>query len=485
MRLLLNDIHLPALGLPAGRRPDIPAEILGDVRAFLADRHAQTDRWFFMVRMTLGLLLVGYLTIDAVNPAGVGPSKMLLVLGYLLANLAVWFLGGGPGFTFARWIYAGLDFAFLLAPRHLFHFEALVDPNATMVGLFTLLLIAYTVYSDPLLSRALAAATLAATVLTVGLDVARDAAEASWLYRSYPLRVILLLSYLGSFCLVTTLLARRLRQQVLNYGVELQKRMHASMTTAVERTRREKLEELNRLKHNFIAVLSHELRTPIAPLRSSLEIVRSEMGPEAERHELLNIALESASKLQRLVQDYTQLAELLTTEHNGLLRWNIRVAALVEVLREGMEQHLVETDGLDDLVVSADPRLLGGALLALMRRADLVTSPEAPVTVRGYADGASVVLSVHDPESYLEPDVVQSLDDPFLSSSERTFFSPNTGIELVLAQHSIQRLGGKLRIDSDRGHGTTVYCILPGRQYGIQWLNDAQIRHELEAAFGL
>jgi hypothetical protein len=101
-----------------------------------------------MVRMTLGLLLVGYLTIDAVHPAGVGPSKMLLVLGYLLANLAVWFLGG-PGFAYARWVYAALDFVFLLCPRHLFQFEALVDPNATMVGLFTLLLIAYTVYSDP------------------------------------------------------------------------------------------------------------------------------------------------------------------------------------------------------------------------------------------------------------------------------------------------------------------------------------------------
>lgn len=477
---------MPLQNLLAERqeRKSIPPEVLGDVRTFLAERHAQTDRWFFMVRMAVGLLLVGYLALDAFTPASTGPAKMLLVLGYLLANLGVWFMGG-PGFSHARWIYAGLDFAFLLCPRHLFQFEALVDPNATMVGLFTLLLIAYTVYSDPALSRALALATLVATVFTLGYDILRDAAPPYGLYRSYPLRIFLLLTYLGSFCLVTVLLARRLREQVLNYGVELQKRMHASMTTAVERTRREKLEELNRLKHNFIAVLSHELRTPIAPLRSSLELVRAEATQDAERVELLNIAMESACKLQRLVQDYTQLAELLTTEHSGLLRWNIRVASLVSVLSESLERHQVQMEGLGPLVVSADPRLLGGALLALLRRADLVTKTDVPIHIRGHHESGSVILSVHDPDSFLEQDVAQSLDDPFQYSSERTFFSANTGIELILAQHSIQRLGGKLHIESMPDQGTTVSCILPGRQHGIQWLNDSQIRYELEAAFGL
>lgn len=482
MRRFLNVLGLPWTDLfpTAGAERPIPPEVLGDVRAFLNERHEQTDRWFFVSRMTLGLLLVGYLTMDAINPGSVGSESMLLVLAYLLTNLGVFCLRSTiPGRT--RWIYAALDVVFLLCLRHIFHFEALVDPNATMVGLFTLLLIAYTVYSDPVLSRSLALTALAATVVTIGFDIVREASLPFDLYRSYPLRVILLLSYLGSFCLVTTLLARRLREQILNYSVELQKRMHASMTTAVERTRREKLEELNRLKQNFISVLSHELRTPIAPLRSSLELACSEKTHECDKVELLHIAMESAGKLQRVVQDYTQLAELLTTERNGFIRWNIRLSALVDVLRENVDHHQIITEGLDGLVTSADPRLLCGALLALMRRADLITSPETPITVRGRSEGGRIVLSVHDPESYLDHDEARSLDDPFNWSSERTFVSRSTGIELTLAQHSIQRLGGTLRVESHPGCGTTVHCTLPGRQHGAQWLHDTQLRFELEA----
>ena len=88
------------------------------------------------------------------------------------------------------------------------------DENPTeLFPVFTLLLIVYTVYSDPALSRALAFATLGATLVTVGFDVVRDAALPEGMYRSYPLRILLLMSYLGSFCLVTSLLARRLREQ--------------------------------------------------------------------------------------------------------------------------------------------------------------------------------------------------------------------------------------------------------------------------------
>ncbi len=477
MRILRNEIRLP-WRRPRARRAGIAVRpAAGPPRSPLSVRHAETDRWFFSARMLLGVLIAGYLTVDVVHANGIGPATMLVVLGYLLANLAVWF-AGGPRFEHARWIYAALDFSFVLCTRHLFQFEALVDPNATLVGLFTLLLIAYTVYSDPVLSRVLAFATLAATGLTVGIDVVRGAALPVGMYRSYPLRTVLLVSYLGSFCLVTSLLAQRLRGQAAGTS-------DALPATPPESPRCEKLEELDRLKHNFIAVLSHELRTPIAPLRSSLELVRHEAMQEPERTELLGIALASAGKLQRIVEDYTRLAELLTTDRHERRRWNIRMSAFVETLCAEVKQHCVSVEGLGDLVVSADPRLLGGALLALMRRATLMNTPGASIAVHGYAENEAVILSVHDPESYVEQDILHSLGDPFLYSNERTHASLGTGIELVLAQHSIERLGGRLHIESWPGRGTTVYCHLPGRQHGVQWLDDAQIRRELQETLGV
>lgn len=459
----------------------IPLEVRTDVHAFLRERRSQMDRWFIMVRATVGLGVVGYLSIDAVGASGAMPGAMTAVLAYLFANAGAWFVGG-PAFPYARWIFAALDIAFLIVLRHVFLFEALVDVNATMVGFFTLLLIAYTVYSDPALSRAIAIGTTTATLITLSLGVLHDASlhVSVMAYREYPLRVVLLMAYLGSFCLVAYVLAYRLRQQVVDYSVELHRRLHASVTTAVERTRREKVEELNRLKRSFIAVLSHELRTPIAPLRSSLEIVRSEMASNDQHVEMVDIALESASRLQRLVQDYTQLAELLSAESGSVMRWNIRLEPLIREVCARSKLYQFHLEGLEGVVVAAAPRLLAGALLALLRRAILVSSDDALITIRGQSRGDHVTVSIHDPESHLGVEDCTSLDDPFLQSAERTFFSRNTGIELVLAQHSVRRLGGSLSVESDKGAGTTVSCTLPGRLPGVHWLNDAQLRFELE-----
>jgi signal transduction histidine kinase len=459
----------------------VPQEVRVDVYAFLRERRVQMDRWFIMVRATVGLGIVGYLSIDAMGASGYLPMAMTAIVVYLLANAAVWY-AGGPDFRYARWLFAALDLSFLLVLRHVFQFEALVDLNATMVGFFTLLLIAYTVYSDPALSRAIAVVTIAATGVTLGLDMVHDSSlhVSVIAYRVYPLRVVLLAAYLCSFCLVAYVLALRLRQQVVDYSIELHRRLQASVTTAAERNRREKLEELNGLKRSFIAVLSHELRTPIAPLRSSLEIVRSELKSGDDNIEMVDIAIESASRLQRLVQDYTQLAELLSSENGSIMRWNIRLEPLVREICARSNLYHVRLQGLDGIIVSAAPRLLAGALLALIRRAMLVSTGESLITIRGYTRGDYVTVSIHDPVSHLHVEDCASFDDPFVHSAERTFSSPNTGIELVLAQHSVRRLGGSLAIDSEDGEGTTVSCTLPGRQPGVHWLNDTQLRFELD-----
>ena len=460
----------------------VPPEVRSEVLVQIRERRSQIDRWFFMVRMTIGLALVGYMSIDAVKATVLLPQSIALVLAYLVGNLIVWIFSLRR-LSSTRWWYILLDLAFIMILRHQFLFEAMVDPNATMVGLYTLILISYAAYSDPDLSRSIAFITLLSTAGTLTFDLIQIQGYDSQLVilRSHPLRIVLLMTYLGAFCLFAYLLALRLQKQLLVYSIELQKRMQASITTAFERTRREKLEELDRLKQNFILILSHELRTPIAPLRSSLEIAKAEIDQQSGAVEMLNIALESTKKLQRLVQDYTQLAELLTLNRNCIIRRNIRLSNLITAIQNCLESPYIFSDGLEDLVVSADPHLLGGALLAILRRAELVTSKNAPITIHGCIVEDMVHLSVHEPVSVVDTDIALSLDDPFTSNNERTFYSQNTGIELVLARHAIHRMGGGLHIESTPRQGTTVTCTLQGKQHGVQWLDGSQLKCELES----
>ena len=465
----------------ARKGPSAPPEIAGNVERFVQERRGQLDRLFFGIRITLGLTLAGYLSIDLLQGSH-ATSSIALTLGvYLAVSTAIWLYCGARG-KHARWISLCIDLLFVLLLRHVFLFEVLVDANATMVAFFTLILLAYTGYADPVLSRTLAVLTISAAAITLCLDMldTTTVSDSGVLaYRRYPLRILLILSYLGAFCLLTSALAFRLREHVLDYAVELQKRLETAMANSVERSRLEKLEQLDRLKRDFIEVLSHELRTPLTPLRSSLELLRSSSAGDDEGV-LLGIALESTDKLNRLVQDYTQLAELLAEERNGALRWNIKLDTFLGALRSEVDMSRVVVEGVENVVVSVNPRLLAAALLALIRRAQLVSSSRSIVTVRAQVQDSHVLLSIHDPDSCLDCDIIEALDDPFLVSAERTFDSRNTGLELILAQHSLQRIGGSLHILSGQGSGTTVVCSLPGRQHGSHWLTEREIRFEVE-----
>ncbi len=465
---------------------EIPPEVTVDLRKFLVQRRAYTDSWFFLMRVLIGLGVIGYLAVDAVLSGKGEVAGVLWISGYVLANIAVHVIGN-TGFQYARWCYAGMDFFSILLLRHHFQLDALLDPNATMIGLFSLMLIAYVHYSDIRLTSVMVVVVLIVTVLTLWINVLYMIPQESPLlssvasYYAHPIPALLLLSFLAGVSVTTHRLVHRLYAQLLRFSLEQHKRTKAAVVSAVERSRRERLEELNQLKHNFITVISHELRNPITPLLSSLDILDGELGEASSSHELLGIARESAGRIQRIITDYTKLAELVTLDDENLLRWNVRLNDLVELLQEQTSKPPRLLGRFEDLVVCTDPRLLGGALLALMRRAEMLTPTDDVITLRGYRENGSVIMSIHDPASFLEEQAIASLDDPFALSAERAFSSQNTGLELILARHSIRRLGGALQIDSYPDRGTTVHCTLPGKQNNARWLNNGQLRNELGA----
>ena len=463
---------------------ELPSEVHKDLGKFLLERRAYTDSWFFLVRVSIALAIIGTLAADAVMNGRGQVEAVLWVTGYVFCNIVIHGVSNS-GFQYARWGYAGLDFLVIMLLRHHYQLKALLDPNATMIGLLSLLLIAYVHYSDVRLTSMMVVSVLVVTVLTLWLNILFVQFDTPLLssvssYYAQPLPALLLLSFMGAVSITTHRLVHRLYAHLCRFSLEQYKRTKAAVSSAVERSRRERLEELNKLKKDFITVISHELRNPITPLLSSLDILDTELHGDGSPNEMLVIARESAARIQRIVTDYTKLAELITLDDESLLRWNVRLNDLLLVLQEQTEKQPRVMGNIDDLVVCTDPRLFGGALLALMRRAEIHASSEDTITVRGYDDEGEVVMSIHDPSSFLDDQTIASLDDPFALTDERAFSTqPNTGLELILARHSLRRLGGSLQIDSSPNYGTTVHCTVPGQQSGTRWLTDAQLRQEL------
>ncbi len=448
--------------ITAPARPEpIPRGVRADVEGYLAERRGQLSHWFFLMRAGLMLGLAGYLSIDAFVSSAPWPPYLGLLLGYGAANAAVRYAAPRCA-CIAPWAYGFIDLAFFLLLRHVYALEMFIDPNATLVGFLALVLISYTLYGNPTLSAGLALASMMAAGASIYFDPHPSGAPEWAAYADHPFRVFLLIEYLSIACLVTCLVALRLRRQVVGYCLEMYRRMQAAVDSAAERARREQVVDLDRLKRNFISLLSHELRGPIMPLCSSLEVVQEEMEAGRLDREMLDVARESAGTLQRLISDYVQLADLLTKHDAGAPHWNIPLAPFIDTLLNTTTQRArYIVAGLEDRTAAGDPFLLRGALTAIFRRAELCTPEGERITITAREEDEAVVLTVHDPASHLQPQDAESLDDVFSPLSERVFFSANTGLELVLAQHALRRAGARLRVHSAEGEGTTIACVLP------------------------
>ena len=467
--------------------PDDP-DLREEVQTYLTERRAEMCHWLFVVRAGLALGLAAYLAVSALVMAEAWPTDaLLLAVGYALANGAVRF-GGGRQMQAAPWAYAFLDFGLILLLYVFFGgtFEFALPPGVGLVGLMVLLLLAYTLLGNPTLNAVLSLAALgaASSVLHFFPDLAVQPVPAN--APQAPLRSYLLLEYLSIACLVTCLLALRLRRRLVAYTTEMHRRLKANLEAQLEEDRRHHLEAIGQLKRDFIKVLSHELRNPVAPLISSLEVVQEDAAQGHCNPELVEVAVNSARELQRLADDYTQLAKLLTRPLDDATRWNLPLAPLAKATTAHLTRRLEEDgsstaphfafEALDDRAVASDPPLLRDTMHALIRRAVHHTAEGGIITVRGLSEKDQAGFAVHDPDSYLPADTVASLDDLFAPSEERLYSTDTTGLELLLARHALDRMGGHLHAESSPEHGTTIYCLLPTASSELEWMDDHRVR---------
>jgi len=482
--LAYDDDLAPPVSSAADDDPDGSDERLREeVRRRLAERRATTCHWLFLVRVGLALGIAGYLAVGALATGAAWPVRaLLLTTGYAGGNAVVRF-GAGRGWRGASWAYALLDTALMLFLYAFWGgaFTPLLAPSVVLVGLLVLLLLPYTLLGHPSLNAALSIAVLgtAAGVLYLFPEVGARTTSAA---AETPLRSFLLMQYLSIACLVSCLLAMRLRRRLVDYSRELHRRLEASLQAELEEERRRQVEVVGQIKQDFITVLSHELRNPVAPLVSSLEVIEADAREDRCNPPLTDVALSAARELQRLVKDYTQLAKLLTHPLEAGAHRNVPLAPLARATAERLSERLAEGDGaaplprfnfeaLDDCAVAGDLPLLRHAMHALLRRAAHHTADGGAVTVRGLRpdEQGKTGFAVHDPDSHLSAEAVAALDDLFAPFDERLYSKSTTGLELLLARHALYRLGGRLSVESDPDCGTTVSCRLPPASPEHDW----------------
>jgi signal transduction histidine kinase len=236
--------------------------------------------------------------------------------------------------------------------------------------------------------------------------------------------------------------------------------------TELARARRD-AEVANNAKDDFLAMLGHELRNPLAPILIALELIRARRMPGHERE--LAIIERQARHLVRLVDDLLDVARIargkieLRPEYVELGRLvALAVEASTPLVAE-RSHHLVTDVAPGGLLLHGDPIRLTQVLSNLLTNAAKYTNPGGRIHVRARAEAGHAVLQVEDNGIGISPEMLPRLFDKFVQERQALDRSRGgLGLGLAIVKEIVALHGGTVTAYSrGLGHGSVFELRLP------------------------
>ncbi len=224
------------------------------------------------------------------------------------------------------------------------------------------------------------------------------------------------------------------------------------------------LEAASSAKDQFLAMLGHELRNPLSPMLTALQLLkrRDIPGIDTER----DIIERQLNHMVRLVDDLLDVSRIV----RGLLELDRERVSLTSVVARAIEQasplidqrrHHLHHDVPEDLVVVGDPGRLAQVVANLLTNAAKYTPSGGEILVEGRLEGDAAELTVRDNGCGISEAVLPTLFDAFA----RAHADPGTsglGLGLTIVKNLVDAHGGSVAITSDGvGLGTTCTVRLP------------------------
>jgi PAS domain S-box-containing protein len=230
---------------------------------------------------------------------------------------------------------------------------------------------------------------------------------------------------------------------------------------------KENAEEASRAKDEFLAMLGHELRNPLAPILTALELLRVRVGNAGARER--EIIHRQVQNLVQLVDDLLDVARIrrgkLTMRHEPVYVRQI-VARALEVVSPLLEQHRhrLEVDvQTSDAIVMGDEQRLIQVVTNLLTNAIKYTDPGGTITIQMSATSAEVSLLVRDSGRGIPPSLIPRIFDVFVQGERTPDRSEGgLGLGLTIVRSIIERHGGIVAaFSAGPGRGSEFTVALP------------------------
>lgn len=218
----------------------------------------------------------------------------------------------------------------------------------------------------------------------------------------------------------------------------------------------------------FLAILAHELRNPLAPIRNAVDVIRLTSPADGRIRHCADIIGRQVHLLTRLVSDLMDVGRVTTGKLKVQLAptmYNEIVSTCIEAVRPVIEsagQRLSVTLPADPLFVNADAGRLGQVLSNLLSNATKYTARGGAISVGVSAEGGNVVTTVADTGEGVAPEAIDRIFNLFAQEGDAAGQRGGLGIGLALARAVVEAHGGAIQASSPgRGRGSTFTVILP------------------------
>jgi two-component system CheB/CheR fusion protein len=229
------------------------------------------------------------------------------------------------------------------------------------------------------------------------------------------------------------------------------------------------LKEADRRKDEFLAILAHELRNPLAPIRTAVSLLRKIGSTGAQEREFHEIIDRQVTQMARLLDDLLDVSRItsgkivLRKERVSLQMVITHALEASRPLIEGQRHHLTVSVPPEPLLLDADLTRLAQVFANLLNNAAKYTEQEGEITVVAERDAGGAVVHIRDNGIGIPQDMLSHVFEMFVQvdgSLERT--RGGLGIGLTLVQRLVALHGGRVEARSAGAmHGSEFSVYLP------------------------
>lgn len=225
---------------------------------------------------------------------------------------------------------------------------------------------------------------------------------------------------------------------------------------------------VERMRKDFVANVSHELKTPITSIRGFSEtLLDAEKTSEETTQKFLSIIFEESKRIQYLIEDLLVLSTLekdafsinIQPIHIGTL-----VKEMMPIISAAAEKKniqlstMIETENL----LEADEEKLKQVLINLLTNAISYTPEKGHVCIRVTEKASSVCFEITDTGIGISKEYLPRIFERFYRvDKDRSRNTGGTGLGLAIVRHIVEAHDGKIEVESERGKGTTFKVNLP------------------------